>query len=101
MHANAERQIVVPRAKEAGRAPDGVNDNGVDESRDHEAVAQIRLELKPLGDRSGDDGRGRGGERELEEPSDQARGVIDADEEEVLVADESLLVAARAPKAKA
>ena len=37
-----------------------VHDDGVDESGEHEAVAEVRLHLAPLGDGPGDDGRGRG-----------------------------------------
>mmetsp|Transcript_43421 Transcript_43421/g.79428 ORF Transcript_43421/g.79428 Transcript_43421/m.79428 type:complete len:254 (-) Transcript_43421:41-802(-) len=92
VHATAERGVVIESREKAGRTPDGVYHDGVDESREHEGVAEVGLELAPFGDRSRHNGRGRRRERELEEPSNEITAISHIGEEESLVADEALLI---------
>mmetsp|Transcript_27870 Transcript_27870/g.50847 ORF Transcript_27870/g.50847 Transcript_27870/m.50847 type:complete len:482 (-) Transcript_27870:29-1474(-) len=91
VHAAAEGGIVVKCREESGCTPDGVDDDGVDESREHEGVAEVGLELTTLGDCSRHDGSGRRRERELEEKPDEVSPGGHAREEEVGITDEALL----------
>ena len=49
VHAHAKGGFIVEGGEEAGGAPDGVHDDGVHEAREHDAVAQVGLELQKAG----------------------------------------------------
>lgn len=72
-------------------APDPVAGDGVDDQADGGGVAAVGAELRALGHRAGDDGRGSGAEHSLEhrvDPDRQRAEVIAAADERIKPADE-------------
>ena len=61
-----------------------MGDDGIHDADEEGRVEQIRLHLRPLGDRAGDDGRQGAGEGELEEPVLEADVVVALEEEPAL-----------------
>jgi hypothetical protein len=74
--------------EETVAGPDGVDDNGVDESGKEEGVAQVSRHLTTFGNSSGHNGGGSGGESKLEEESSVVIKVL---ETKVTVSNKSLL----------
>mmetsp|Transcript_8249 Transcript_8249/g.18488 ORF Transcript_8249/g.18488 Transcript_8249/m.18488 type:complete len:499 (-) Transcript_8249:108-1604(-) len=91
VHSTAKGRVVIEGREETARTPDGVHDDGVYEPGEHEGVAQVGFELAPFGNRTGDDGSGRGRKGELEEPPDQLSTGGHVGEEESLISNETLL----------
>ena len=49
MHSTSEEGVSVEGGDPSRRRPDRIDDNGVDESREHKTVSQVGLELATFG----------------------------------------------------
>mmetsp|Transcript_15228 Transcript_15228/g.26023 ORF Transcript_15228/g.26023 Transcript_15228/m.26023 type:complete len:247 (+) Transcript_15228:1010-1750(+) len=96
VHTTAECRIVIEGREETRRTPDGVHNNGVDKSREHQRVAKVGLELATFGDSTGHNGSSGRGKRKLEEPTDEVASIHEVSKEEPGVTNEALLVGRRA-----
>mmetsp|Transcript_34831 Transcript_34831/g.51974 ORF Transcript_34831/g.51974 Transcript_34831/m.51974 type:complete len:537 (-) Transcript_34831:202-1812(-) len=66
-HTHTQRRILVECREEAVSSPDGVHNDGVDESSEEDGVAEVGRHLAPLCYSSCNNSSSRGGEGELEE----------------------------------
>lgn len=53
MHSTAQEGVGVEGGDPSRGRPDGVNDNGVDETREHKTVGKVGLELAAFSDSTG------------------------------------------------
>ena len=84
-------KVVEAELCQPAAAPDPVAGDGVDDQADGGGVAAVGAELRALGHRAGDDGRGSGAEHSLEhrvDPDRQRAEVIAAADERIKPADE-------------
>ena len=92
-HVDRTRSCEIMEAKlcQPAAAPDPVAGDGVDDQADGGGVAAVGAELRALGHRAGDDGRGSGAEHSLgtpRRPRPQRAEVIAAADERIKPADE-------------